>query len=70
MKMKTIFLGTIILLPCLLIFNESEYAIVNLIGALYIGLIYVLVTKCNRFKQFFVDFGNELDYYNDKIFKL
>lgn len=70
MKMKTIFLGTIILLPCLLIFNESEYAIVNLISALYIGLIYVLVTKCNRFKQFFVDFGNELDYYNDKIFKL
>lgn len=68
--MKTIFLGTIILLPCLLIFNESEYVIVNLIGTLYIGLIYVLVTKCNRFKQFFVDFGNELDYYNDKIFKL
>ena len=68
--MKKILLGTIILLPCLLIFNESEYVIVNLIGALYIGLIYVLVTKCNRFKQFFVDFGNELDYYNDKIFKL
>lgn len=68
--MKTILLGTIILLPCLLIFNESEYVIVNLIGALYIGLIYVLVTKCNRFKQFLVDFGNELDYYNDKIFKL
>lgn len=68
--MKTIFLGTIVLLPCLLIFNESEYTIVNLIGALYIGLIYVLVTKCNRFKQFFVDFGNKLDYYNDKISKL
>lgn len=68
--MKTIFLGTIILLPCLLIFNESECTIVNLIGALYIGLIYVMVAKCNRFKQFFIDLGNELDYYNDKIFKL
>lgn len=68
--MKTILLGTIILLPCILIFNESEYVIVNLIGALYIGLLYVMITKCNRLRQLFVNFGNMLEYYNDKMFKL
>lgn len=67
--MKTIFLGTFVLFPCLLVFNESEYFIFNLLGLIYIGLLFLLVNKSIRFRQFFIDFYNMVEYYNNKIFK-
>lgn len=67
--MKTIFLGTIILLPCLLIFNDSEYVCVNLLGVAYIGFLFYAANKSKRFKQLLVDFDTMVQYYNDKILK-
>lgn len=67
--MKTIFLGTIILLPCLLVFNESEYILVNLLGLAYIRFLFYAANKSKRFKQFLVDFETMVQYYDDKILK-
>lgn len=67
--MKTIFLGTIVLLPCLLIFNESEYVFVNLLGFAYIGML-VLSAKFNvRVSRFFKDLDETMEYYNEQFFK-
>lgn len=67
--MKTIFLGTIMLLPCLLIFNESEHVVVNLLGLAYISFLVYAVKRSERVKQFFIDFDTMIEYYNDKIFR-
>ena len=67
--MKTIFLGTIILLPCLLVFNDSDYVFVNVLGLAYIGFLFYAVRKSNRLKQLFINFDKMVEYYNDKILK-
>lgn len=68
--MKTILLGTIILLPCLLIFNESEYVFVNLLGFAYIGMLVLSAKFSVRVSRFFKDFDTMVEYYNEQIFKL
>lgn len=67
--MKTIFLSTILFLPCLLVLNESETIIPNLIGITYIVALFVLSRKSERIKQLFIDTENELNYLTDKILK-
>lgn len=49
--MKTIFLCGIILLPCLLMFNESEYIIVNIIGLIYTGFLAYAIRRGEQLKN-------------------
>ena len=42
---------SILLLPCLLIFNESEYYAFNVIGLLYSILIVCCIKHSNKFKS-------------------
>lgn len=67
--MKTILLGTIVLLPCLLVFNDSDYVFVNVLGLAYIGFLFYAAHKSKRFKQILIDFDTMVQYYNDKILK-
>lgn len=67
--MKTILLGTIVLLPCLLIFNDSEYVIVNLLGLAYIGMLVLSAKFSVRVSRFFKDLDETMEYYNEQIFK-
>ena len=67
--MKTIFLSTILITPCLLVLNESGTIIPNLVGITYIAVLFVLSKKSERIKQLFIDTGTELNYLTDKILK-
>lgn len=67
--MKTIFLGILVIAPCTLILNESDYIIVNLIGFAYIALMFFLSKKSYRMKRFFKDLYTEVEMFNEiKIF--
>lgn len=68
--MKTIFLSTILIIPCILVLNESETIITNIIGLIYIAVLIVLAKKNQRVKQLFIDAENEMNYITDKYFKL
>lgn len=67
--MKTLLLSTILFLPCLLVLNESETMIPNVIGAIYIAVMFVLSRNNERIKQLFIDTETELNYITDKILK-
>lgn len=68
--MKTIFLSTILIIPSILVLNESETIITNIIGPIYIAVLIVLAKKNQRVKQLFIDAENEMNYITDKYFKL
>ena len=68
--MKTIFLGIIVLLPCLLIFNESDHFIINIIGAFYIAILFLCAKMSRKFGKFLKEFCRKVEHYNEKIFKI
>ena len=67
--MKTIIIATLILLPCLAIFNDNENFVVNILGFLYIGILFYL-SKTRKGKIFVDRLYNETEKINNKIFKL
>lgn len=68
--MKTTFLSTILIIPSILVLNESEIIIINIIGLIYIAVLIVLAKKNQRVKQLFIDAENELNYITERYFKL
>lgn len=67
--MKTLIIATLLLLPCLLVFNESEYLAVNFIGITYI-LLLVRLSFTGKGKRFIKDFWRESEKFNDWMFRL
>lgn len=49
--MKTIIIATILLLPCLAVFNESETFVPNILGMFYMFALY-FASKTNKGKKF------------------
>lgn len=68
--MKTTFLSTILIIPSILVLNESETIITNIVGLIYIAVLIVLAKKNQRVKQLFIDAENELNYITERYFKL
>lgn len=66
--MKTTFLSTILIIPSILVLNESEIIIINIIGLIYIAVLIVLAKKNQRVKQLFIDAENELNYITERYF--
>lgn len=50
--MKTKIIATILLLPCLAVLNESESFIPNIIGILYICVLYFVCNKTKTGRRF------------------
>lgn len=49
--MKNIVLLALIIMPCLLIFNESEHIIVNIIGLIYTGFLAYAIRRGEQIKN-------------------
>lgn len=64
--MKTIIIAIILLLPCVLVLNESDTFIPNIIGFIYIAFsLYNLKTFSG--KRFIVNLKNEIELLNSKL---
>ena len=64
---KNVILLTVILLPCLLAFNGSQYIFVNVIGLAYMILL-VAVYKTKRGRKFFDRLASDAERVNERIF--
>ena len=49
--MKDLILLVLIIMPCLLIFNESEYIVVNIIGLIYTGFLAYAIRRGEQIKN-------------------
>lgn len=61
----TLIVGTIVLFPCMMIFNESDSLLPNLFGIIYIGIL-ILVGKYTKLGNWCV---KKIDETNE-IFKI
>lgn len=64
--MKTLIITTLILLPCILLVNESETVIPNIIGLCYVCLLY-LSSRTKFGKLFISKLEKEVDRINEKL---
>lgn len=49
--MKNIILLALVIMPCLLMFNESEYIIVNIIGLIYTGFLVFAIRRGEQLRR-------------------
>ena len=50
----------VVLMPCLLVFNVSEYLWVNLLGIIYIGYLAILLNESDAAKRFVRRYYHEI----------
>lgn len=63
--MKHYILAMVILIPCVLIFNDNENIYINILGIVYIFLLYIL-SKTRKGK----DFCKKVETENEKLLTL
>ncbi len=52
--------AVVVLMPCLLVFNVSEYLWVNLLGIIYIGYLAILLNESDAAKRFVRRYYHEI----------
>ena len=52
--------AVVVLMPCLLVFNVSEYLWVNLLGIIYIGYLAILLNESEAAKRFVRRYYHEI----------
>lgn len=66
--MKSILIATTVLLPCLAVLNESESVLPNLLGLVYILILFAL-SRTKGGKKFCERLYNETEKLNEILFK-
>ena len=52
--------AVVVLMPCLLVFNVSEYLWVHLLGIIYIGYLAILLNESDAAKRFVRRYYHEI----------